>query len=735
MRMAWRLALASAVALGVGGMFWLTGTTVAADGDDLSGVVQSASGPEAGVWVIAETNDLETRFRKIVVTDDAGRFLVPDLPPAAYEVWVRGYGLVDSDKTTARPGDELSLTATSAATPQAAAQVYPANYWYSLLEIPAEDQFPGTGPRGNGIGENMRTQSHWVDRLKDGCQLCHQMGNKATREMPMLNLRDFDSTLAAWQHRVQAGGSGPSMLGALNRMGSTRALSMYADWTDRILAGEVPPQPPRPQGIERNVVLSMWGWGGPRVFIHDEIATDKRNPRLNANGPVYGLGGGSLVITDPVAHQSTVLDLPARVRRESQADEYIGAGRNPSLYWGDEPRTGGGRGGGSGHNPMMDHRGRIWLTQSIRPGGDNPEWCLEGSVHPSATYFPVEQNFQRRQLSYYDPATDNFVLIDTCYGTHHLQFASDANDTLWMSGDISVVGWLNTKMYDETGDERASQGWCPTVLDTNGDGKITKPWNDPGPMRNVVHPASVEVTDPTRDTLVTSFNYGVIPHPVDGSVWFAKPWPMPGSLVRLNPGDNPPETCIAELYEPPFENPNVDPSQWGFGPRGIDIDRNGLVWTALGGSGHLASFDRSKCGVTNGPTATGQHCPEGWTIYQSPGPTIKGTTVNAEFHYYSWVDQFNTLGLGENVPLANGTGSDSILALLPETGEWVTMRVPYPLGFYTRGLDGRIDDPNTGWKGRGVWASYDSFNWHNEGGKGMTSEIVRFQIRPHPLAE
>ena len=103
---------------------------------------------------------------------------------------------------------------------------------------------------------------------------------------------------------------------------------------------------------------------------------------------------------------------------------------------------------------------------------------------------------------------------------------------------------------------------------------------------------------------------------------------------------------------------------------------------------------------------------------------------------YNWVDQFDTLGLGANVPIANGTSSDALLALLPDTGEWVTLRVPYPLGFYTRGLDGRIDDRKAGWKGRGVWASYDSVtNWHNEGGKGMTSEIVRFQIRPHPLAE
>ncbi len=137
MGMASRLAVAGAVAIGVGGVCWLTGVPVAAGTDDIGGVVRSASGTEAGVWVIAETNDLETRFRKIVVTDDEGRFLVPDLPEAAYEVWVRGYGLVDSATTSARPGDDLSLTTTVAATPKEAAEVYPANYWYSLLEIPA----------------------------------------------------------------------------------------------------------------------------------------------------------------------------------------------------------------------------------------------------------------------------------------------------------------------------------------------------------------------------------------------------------------------------------------------------------------------------------------------------------------------------------------------------------------------------------------------------------------------
>ena len=214
--------------------------------------------------------------------------------------------------------------------------------------------------------------------------------------------------------------------------------------------------------------------------------------------------------------------------------------------------------------------------------------------------------------------------------------------------------------------------------------------------------------------------------------------PVPGRLVRLDLGDNPPETCISEVYEPPFENPGVPEDQWGHGGRGIDITRDGVIWTALGGSGHFASCDPSKCAVLNGPDATAQHCPEGWTLCRTPGPQMKGATGggNADFHYYNWVDQFDTLGLGADVPIAAGTTSDSLLALLPESQEWVVLRVPYPLGFYTRGLDGRIDDPDAGWKGRGVWASYDSVaNWHNEGGAGMTSEIVKFQIRPSPQAE
>ena len=666
--------------------------------DDIDGVIRGPEGGEAGVWVIAEARDLQTTFRKIVVTDDDGRFLIPDLPDANYEVWSRGYGIDDSYKESARPGDRLTINASVAETARKAARNYPANYWYSLLDVPKASEFPGTGDQGNGISPRILNQAQWVDRLKDGCQLCHQMGNLATREVPQP--ADFDSTRHAWDERLKMGRG--SMIGPIYQLGRKRAVDVFADWTDRIMAGETPEPPPRPDGIQQNLVLTQWGWSNPDGFIHDNVSTDKRNPQLYPDGQIFGVAQtqGRLTITDPLKHQSRELTIPMRESGGSNTS-YVGGGpSNP-------------------HNPMMDDQNRVWMTSSIRRN-KNSKWCSE-SDHPSVQQFPLKNS--GRQLSYFDVDAEKFVLIDTCYSTHHLQFAHDDSNTLWSSGDMNVVGWLDTEKFDETHDERASQGWCPTILDTSGDGQVGEYVGPNDPI------------DPTKDKRVTGFAYGIIPNPTDGSVWFTRPYPnmVPGQILRLDP-----KTCLTEQYQPPFGTDAVPASKWGHGPRGIDIDRKGIIWTALGGSGHIASFDRSKCKVLNGPAATGQHCPEGWSLHSTPGPQMKGVTAagNADFHYYIWVDQFDTLGLGADVPIANGTTSDSLIAWLPETSEMVTLRVPYPLGFYTRGLDGRIDDPEAGWKGRGVWASNNSVViWHNEGGRGMTSEIVRFQIRPHPLAD
>ena len=138
-----------------------TAPQIPIDPDDIAGIVTSARGPEAGVWVIAETDDTPTAFRKIVVTDDQGRYLLPDLPArgqTSYKIWVRGYGLVDSEPVRSAPGRRLALKALVAPDARAAARVYPAHYWFSLIEIPPERDFPGTGPDGNGIGTGMLTQ-------------------------------------------------------------------------------------------------------------------------------------------------------------------------------------------------------------------------------------------------------------------------------------------------------------------------------------------------------------------------------------------------------------------------------------------------------------------------------------------------------------------------------------------------------------------------------------------------
>jgi hypothetical protein len=207
----------------------------AVDADDIGGVVTSSKGPEAGVWVIAETNAFQTRFARIVVTDDAGRFVIPDLPAADYQVWVRGYGLSDSDKTAAKPGATVNLTAKIAATPADAAKVYPAIYWYSMQKLPSASEvskLPG------GVDQ-------YVASIKNlSCIGCHQIGQLATRTIPPA----FGHGQEGWVRRIQSGQAGSQMLAsAQNQLGGVPP-KYLGDWTDRVAAGELPhSQPPRPQ--------------------------------------------------------------------------------------------------------------------------------------------------------------------------------------------------------------------------------------------------------------------------------------------------------------------------------------------------------------------------------------------------------------------------------------------------------------------------------------------------------
>jgi hypothetical protein len=305
---------------------------VAIDADDIGGVVVGPNGREAGVWVIAETTDLPTKFRRIVVTDDQGRYVVLDLPNAIYKVWVRGYGLVDSQAVQSRPGQHLALGAVIAPNARAAAQYYPANYWMSLMEIPPRDAFPmeihapanqpagaaaaaaGRGRGGPAGPQVIQSQEQWVNAIK-GCIVCHQIGNKATREISP-SLGTFDSSIAAWERRLRSGQIGANMFNTVSRLGSReRGLAFYADWSDRIAAGEVPAAPPRPQGIERNIVLSTWDVSNATAFIHDVVSTDKWGASANAYGPVYGADfhNDALIVLDPVRNTTELIKIPTKV--------------------------------------------------------------------------------------------------------------------------------------------------------------------------------------------------------------------------------------------------------------------------------------------------------------------------------------------------------------------------------------------------------------------------------------
>ena len=668
--------------------------------NDLGGVVRSASGPESGVWVIAETTSTPTRYTKIVVTDDRGRFLIPDLPKGSYNVWVRGYGLVDSAKVQSMPGKTLQLNAVPAPTPTDAAQYYPPIYWFSMLRVPGKDQFPM---------EHIKSQGEWLNIIKSGaCQSCHALGTPGTRTVSK-RLGAFKDSSEAWAERLQAGSANMFMARDITRLDTVKALELFGNWTDAIAAGELPfSKPQRPQGISRNVVITEWEWSEPTAYLHDEISTDRWNPNVNANGKIYASPEDStdyMPVLDPAANADSEVKIPVRdpstpnvTTRPHGFSPFWGS----NTIWNSQTIT---------HNPMMDDKGRIWMTSQIRPNA-NPDWCKAGSSQASAKAFPITDS--NRNIAMYDPASKKFTLISTCFPTHHLAFSRDHN-RLFFSGGVAgpgVLGWLDVKKFEETGDEMQSQGWTPFVLDTSGDGKRGE-YVDPD-----------KPVDPTKDKRIAVNEYAVAVSPADDSVW-GTVIGYPGSIVRTVLGPNPAETALSENYEPPFP---------AYGPRGGDVDTDGVYWVALS-SGHLASFDRRKCKVLNGPTATGKHCPEGWTLYQLPGPQLRDVKDpgSAEAGYYVWVDWFNTFGLGKNVPIVMGNLNSSVIALV--NGKLINFTVPYPMGFFPKNVDGRVDDPTMGWKGTALWSTYGTRTmFHLEGGTANRPRAVKLQLRPDPLA-
>ena len=661
---------------------------VAIDADDIGGVVASPNGPEAGVWVIAETTELPTKFARMVVTDDQGRYVLPDLPRANYQVFVRGYGLVDSPRVATKVGQRLDLKALVAPDGRAAAQVYPANYWLSLMEIPVGD-----------------VSDKDVLLETKACYSCHQVGDMITREISK-SLGSYTSSLDAWDHHVTVGPNGPGMTANFKRMGAQR--KAYADWTDRVAAGAFPAAPPRPSGVERNLVITMWDWALPTSRRTDVAVTDERTPTMNSYGRVYGSIQSSdiIAVLDPNENAATEIRVPSNA-------PLIDNDTPASPFWGDQKIW---QRSSDPRSVTMDSKGRVWVSARIRAPLQQPAFCKDGSINTFAKYFPIAGP-SARQVEVYDPKTRQFTMIDTCFAADH----NHLDDKGWIVfGQNNAIGWVDTVAFDKTHDAGSSQGWCPAVIDTNGDGTITD-WTEPN-----------QPVDPQKDHRIEFGCYGDAIHPTDKSLWCSGIGVRDTKLVRIDLGANPPQTCKAEVYSPPPDKMPIP------GSGGVAIDSNGLVWQNWRGSHQMLSFDRRKCKVLNGPTAaTGQQCPEGWTVYTKPGPKFQGAAeyASTDMLYMTEIDRDNTLGLGTDVVLSGDVNADSFFVVMPG-GQTLTLRVPYPLGFAARAGSGRIDDPKAGWKGRGFWSSYSMYTpWHQEGGKGQRPKVVKFQVRPNPLAK
>jgi hypothetical protein len=384
----------------------------------------------------------------------------------------------------------------------------------------------------------------------------------------------------------------------------------------------------------------------------------------------------------------------------------------PSPYWADETiwnsQT-------TVHSFAMDKQGRVWAAARVRKP-QTPAWCQAGSDHPSAKLMPINQG--QRGLIMYDPKTKKVTQIDTCFTWGHLNF--DDNDVIWSS--FGPGGHRGLVRREEVGSRRttrkprrAGARSSSTTTATASATPYTEP-NQPPIRRRIA--AGLHLL-----RRFTGAGWIGVGH---GAGRAGRPRP-------LHPGAHPPETALTEFFEVPWNNPKA--TTQGFAPRGMDVDSKGVVWTVLS-SGQLASFDRKKCtGAQNGPTATGQQCVDGWTLYPLPGPNYKGAVDNAsaDSAYYNFVDRFDMLGVGKDIPVAGGNLSEGLLALV--NGKIVTFRVPYPMGYYTKGLDGASTIRTVAGRGRRSTRRSRRARRSTWKAEGDHAELVKFQVRPDPTSK
>jgi hypothetical protein len=415
--------------------------------------------------------------------------------------------------------------------------------------------------------------------------------------------------MEAWARRIQSGPAGRDMARFMAPLltpdgGHLKAL---ADWTDRIKAGEIPSAtPPRPVGVERNLVVTVRDWSDPKHYLHDLTLTDRRKPTVNGYGLIYGapeLSTDFIPVLDPVKNTKTSMQLPVADPKGTPSSALNNPVNAPSPYFGTEQvwdtQV-------NAHNPMMDQDGRVYFTAQIRSPKEPPAYCKKESSLRSAQLYPLgapQTGFVQnsRQVTVWDPNTKNFYMIDTCFGTHHLNFAEDGNNTLWLSnntqGERAVVGWINTKRYFETFDAASSQGWTALIVDTNGNGKRDE-----------------DTTSRASRPILQGHAHSVrhVRHRVfaGGRRDLGPNLTHPGHIVRLRPAQTRPRP------------------RWRKSTRcrcRASVSAAAMSIVRRGGSRSTRATSRASIGAVQRPAQRpgaelGEKCPEGFSFYPIPGP-------------------------------------------------------------------------------------------------------------------
>ncbi len=356
-----------------------TGQSVSIDADDIGGVVTGPKGPEAGVWVIAETTDLPTKFSKIVVTDDRGRYLVPDLPES--ERTTCGCAATGSSirQSADRAGQDGQPDGGGGAQRARGRRVLPGR----LLVLAAPCSRQRRVPRHRSDRQRHLADHDEPGRVAAQSEVGRLAGRatssarKATREIPP-GLGTFPiigggvGAADAVRPGRRADERRPEPARSRARACDVRGLDR-PDRRRRGAAGAA-----AAAGLERNVVITQWDWADPKAYLHDVVSTDRRNPTLNANGLIYGaleLSADYLPVLDPVRH--TTSQVPLTVR-DPNTPPTPPAMPQPSPYLGSEVIW---TSKNNVHNPMFDERGRVWIT--VRGAAARQPRLLQGRVEPS----------------------------------------------------------------------------------------------------------------------------------------------------------------------------------------------------------------------------------------------------------------------------------------------------------------------------------------------------------------